>query len=46
MQNADTAEQLDTPGLAWVEEFDDLTVDELRELPNDVQLGLDLSVFD
>ena len=32
--------------LHWMEDFDDLTVDELRELPNRMQLGLDLSVFD
>lgn len=32
--------------LHWMEDFDDLTVDDLRELPNRMQLGLDLSVFD
>ena len=32
--------------LGWMEDFDDLTVDDLRELPHHLQLGLDLSVFD
>ena len=32
--------------LHWMEDFNDLTVDDLRELPHQVQLGLDLSVFD
>ena len=32
--------------LHWMEDFVDLTVDDLRELPHQVQLGLDLSVFD
>jgi hypothetical protein len=32
--------------LHWMEDFDDLSVDDLRELPNRMQLGLDLSVFD
>lgn len=32
--------------LYWMEDFDDLTVDDLRELPHHLQLGLDLSVFD
>lgn len=32
--------------LHWMEDFDDLTVDDLRELPNHMQLGMDLSVFD
>jgi hypothetical protein len=32
--------------LHWMEDFDDLTVDDLRELPNHLQLGLDLSVYD
>lgn len=41
------AQELDRPAqLHWMEDFDDLTVDELRELPNRMQLGLDLSVFD
>lgn len=31
---------------AWVDDFADLTVDDLRELPNHLQLGMDLSVFD
>lgn len=47
MQNAEVSDQHDTShGFQWVEEFDDMTVDELRELPNELQLGLDLSVFD
>lgn len=32
--------------LHWMEDFDDLTVDDLRELPHHMQLGMDLSVFD
>lgn len=32
--------------LQWMEDFEDLSVDDLRELPNHMQLGLDLSVFD
>lgn len=32
--------------LHWMEDFNDLTVDDLRELPNHMQLGLDLSVFE
>ncbi|MGH1492462.1 MAG: hypothetical protein ACRBK7_24250 [Acidimicrobiales bacterium] len=46
------AKQIETPDhdlptqLHWMEDFDDLTVDDLRELPNHMQLGLDLSVFD
>lgn len=32
--------------LGWMEDFDDLTVDDLRELPHHMQLGLDLSVFE
>ncbi len=32
--------------LHWMEDFDDLTVDDLRELPHNLQLGLDLSVYD
>lgn len=31
---------------AWVDDFADLTVDDLRELPNHLQLGMDLSIFD
>ncbi len=31
---------------SWIEDFADLSVDELRELPNHIQLGLDLSVLD
>ena len=34
------------PNLDWIEDFDDLSVDDLRELPHSLQLGLDLSVFD
>lgn len=30
----------------WMEDFDDLSVDDLRELPHHLQLGMDLSVFD
>ncbi|MEM7271590.1 MAG: hypothetical protein AAF547_00795 [Actinomycetota bacterium] len=30
----------------WMDDFADLTVDDLRELPNHLQLGMDLSVFD
>ena len=30
----------------WVDDFADLTVDDLRELPPHLQLGMDLSVFD
>ncbi len=47
-----SAQQFDAPEfdrptqLHWMEDFDDLTVDELRELPNRMQLGLDLSVFE
>ena len=41
------ASEYDRPAqLQWMEDFDDLTVDDLRELPNHMQLGLDLSVFD
>ncbi|MEL6985624.1 MAG: hypothetical protein AAFO29_24545 [Actinomycetota bacterium] len=36
----------DSHTLHWMEDFNDLTVDDLRELPHQVQLGLDLSVFD
>lgn len=32
--------------LDWMEDFEDLTVDDLRELPHHVQLGMDLSVFE
>ena len=32
--------------LRWMEDFDDLTVDDLRELPHHLQLGLDLAVFE
>lgn len=32
--------------LGWTEDFHDLTVDDLRELPPHLQLGLDLSVLD
>jgi len=32
--------------LHWMEDFDDLTVDDLRELPHHLQLGLDLSVYE
>ncbi|MEM7325803.1 MAG: hypothetical protein AAF531_22145 [Actinomycetota bacterium] len=31
---------------AWVDDFADLSVDDLRELPHHLQLGMDLSVFD
>ena len=38
---------IDRPAqLHWMEDFDDLTVDDLRELPLHLQLGLDLSVFE
>ena len=41
------ANEFDRPAqLHWMEDFDDLSVDDLRELPNHMQLGLDLSVFD
>ncbi|MEM9563488.1 MAG: hypothetical protein AAGA93_12765 [Actinomycetota bacterium] len=36
----------DSHDLHWMEDFDDLTVDDLRELPHSMQLGMDLSVFD
>lgn len=42
----DTADHDRPTQLHWMEDFDDLTVDELRELPNRMQLGLDLSVFE
>lgn len=32
--------------LHWMEDFDDLTVDDLRELPHHLQLGMDLAVFE
>jgi hypothetical protein len=34
------------PDLDWIETFDDLSMDDLRELPHSLQLGLDLSVFE
>lgn len=49
MHNAPQIETMDSDlptQLHWMEDFDDLTVDDLRELPNHMQLGLDLSVFD
>ncbi len=42
----DSAEYDRPTQLHWMEDFEDLTVDELRELPNRMQLGMDLSVFD
>lgn len=33
-------------GMNWIEDLNDLTLDELRDLPADVQMGLDLSIFD
>ena len=30
----------------WMEDFADLSVDDLRELPHHMQLGMDLSLFD
>lgn len=35
-----------THELHWMEDFDDLSVDELRELPHHLQLGMDLSVYE
>ncbi len=32
--------------LGWTEDFHDLTVEELRELPPHLQLGMDLSILD
>ncbi|MGB5760149.1 MAG: hypothetical protein WBM50_24755 [Acidimicrobiales bacterium] len=46
VQLLETAEYDRPTQLHWMEDFDDLTVDELRELPNRMQLGLDLSVFE
>ena len=49
MSNAQHHEALDNDRQAqlhWMEDFHDLSVDDLRELPNHMQLGLDLSVFD
>ncbi len=45
MQQVTTTDS-DRSELPWMEDFEDLSVDELRELPNHMQLGLDLSVFD
>ncbi len=46
VQQIDAADHDRPTQLHWMEDFDDLTVDDLRELPNHMQLGLDLSVFD
>lgn len=46
VQQIDAADNDRPTQLHWMEDFDDLTVDDLRELPNHMQLGLDLSVFD
>ncbi len=31
---------------SWIDEFHDLSVDELREMPHHLQLGFDLSALD
>ena len=46
MENGSNFSEDEGNQLQWMEDFHDLSVDDLRELPHQVQLGLDLSVFD
>lgn len=46
MQQLNAADSDRTERIQWMEDFEDLSVDDLRELPNHMQLGLDLSVFE
>lgn len=38
--------EIDSVQPSWIDDLHDLTMDELREMPNHLQLGMDLSVLD
>ena len=46
MPQAIATTDIDTAPPSWIDEFHDLTVDELREMPHHLQLGMDLSILD
>jgi hypothetical protein len=46
METGYTLNDDDGHQLHWMEDFDDLSVDDLRELPHHLQLGMDLSVYE